>query len=209
MLKLYDLNISPNALKVRAVLYELELPFETVPVNIMGGAGQQMDYLAKNPNGKVPVLEDGDFVLWESNAIIKYLASLRPDKHLLPSEPRPVARLDQWLFWQVAHYYQPVVNLAVEKIFKPMAGQAPDPSLVATLTQDFMRLTSILEMGLTDRDYLLGKLSVADFAMAANLFMRGQLGLDISAFPAVQAWLVRVESRESWQKASALASIQL
>lgn len=208
MLKLYDLNISPNALKVRAVLHELELPFETVPVNIMGGGGQALEYLAKNPNGKVPVLEDGDFVLWESNAIIKYLASLRPDRHLLPTEPRPVARLDQWLFWQVAHYYQPVVGLAVEKIFKPMAGQAPDPGLVATLTQDFLRLTAVLEKGLSDREYLLGKLSVADFALAANLFMRSQLELDISAFPSVQAWLGRIESRESWKKASEQARIQ-
>jgi glutathione S-transferase len=203
MLKLYDLNISPNALKVRAVLYELELPFETVPVNIMTGEGQLPAYLAKNPNGKVPVLEDGDFMLWESNAIIKYLASLKPEKNLIPSDPRPVARLDQWLFWQASHYYQPIVNLAMEKVFKPMAGQDSSPALVATANQEFQRLTGILNQGLTGRDYLLGKLSVADFALTANLFPRSQLGLDISAFPAVVAWLARMESRESWLKATA------
>lgn len=201
MLKLYDLKLSPNAFKVRAVLYELELPFESIAVDIMSGGGQDPDFLTKNPNGKVPVLEDGDFVLWESNAIVKYLCSLQPEKGLLPEAPKPLARLDQWLFWQAAHYYQPIINLAVEKIFKPMVGKEPDTALVATLSQDFARLTGVLEKGLSGRDYLLGRLSVADFALASSLVPRAQLGLDISSWPAVAAWMERMESRESWQKA--------
>jgi len=201
MLKLYDLNLSPNAFKVRAVLHELELPFETIPVDIMQGGGQTPEYLAKNPNGKVPVLEDGEFVLWESNAIIKYLARLKPEAGLLPEDARPLARLDQWLFWQSGHYYTPIINLAVEKMFKPMAGKEPDAVLVASLTQDFLRLTQVLNQGLTGREFLLGRISVADFALASTLVPRQQLGLDISAFPAVAAWIERMEARESWKKA--------
>lgn len=201
MLKLYDLKLSPNAFKVRAVLYELELPFESIPVDIMHGGGQTPEFLAKNPNGKVPVLEDGDFVLWESNAIVKYLCSLRPEKGLLPTDPRTLAHLDQWLFWQAAHYYQPIIHLAVEKIFKPMAGKAPDTAIVDSLTQDFARLSAVLEKSLHDRDYLLGQLSVADFALASSLFPRAQLGLDISPWPAISAWIERMEARASWQKA--------
>ena len=90
MLKLYNANLSPNAFRVRAVTREtgIELDFRK-------GEHKSASYLAINPNGKVPVLVDGDFVLWESRAINAYLAGLRSAYGLYPADPRQRATVDQ------------------------------------------------------------------------------------------------------------------
>jgi glutathione S-transferase len=76
-MKLYDFAFSPNCRKVRAVAYELEVPLESVPVDLLRGETRTPEFLAVNPNGRVPVLVDGDFVLFESTAIIRYLSAKR------------------------------------------------------------------------------------------------------------------------------------
>ncbi|HEY8432099.1 MAG TPA: glutathione S-transferase N-terminal domain-containing protein, partial [Sandaracinaceae bacterium] len=84
-MKLYDFPFSPNCRKVRAVAYELGIPLEYVHVDLFAGAQHRPEILAKNPNGRVPILEDGDLVLWESTAIIRYLAH---GSFLVPSSRR-------------------------------------------------------------------------------------------------------------------------
>ena len=87
-MKLYNSNFSPNALRVRAVAAELGIPLDIVEVDLRKGENKTASYLAINPNGKVPVLVDGDFVLWESRAINGYLASLRPEHVFIPMTRR-------------------------------------------------------------------------------------------------------------------------
>src|SRR6185503_16570220 len=101
-MKIYDFPPTPNARKVRGVVYELGINPEFVIVNILQGGARTPEFLAKNPNGQMPVLEDGDFVLWESNAIMGYLAALHPEKNLLPTSPRGHAEVDQWQCWQLS-----------------------------------------------------------------------------------------------------------
>ena len=86
-MKLYSFPGSPNALRSRAVIYELEAPVEIVTLNMRAGQNKTPEYLAINPNGKVPVLVDGDLVIWESRAINAYLASKFPQKDLYPADP--------------------------------------------------------------------------------------------------------------------------
>ena len=74
-MKLYDFPFSPNSRKVRAVAYELGIALETQRIDLLTGGQRSPEFLAKNPNGRVPVLEDGDLILWESAAIIRYLAA--------------------------------------------------------------------------------------------------------------------------------------
>src|SRR5260221_2408101 len=104
-MKLYDFAFSPNCRKVRAVGYELGITFDHVVLNLVKGDQLAESYLAKNPNGRVPLLEDGDLVLSESNAIIAYLAATYPNNcpALVPSAPRERAEVDRWLSWQLAH----------------------------------------------------------------------------------------------------------
>ena len=87
-MKLYDAGLSPNALRVRAVADELGLPLQLVEVNLGDPAARAAAIGGLNPNGKVPVLVDGDLVLWESRAIIAYLAAQNPEAGLYPDAPR-------------------------------------------------------------------------------------------------------------------------
>ncbi|PKL75496.1 MAG: hypothetical protein CVV27_15075 [Candidatus Melainabacteria bacterium HGW-Melainabacteria-1] len=205
MLILHSWQLSPNAFKVRVVLHELALPFQLREVEILKGAGQSPEHLALNPNGKVPVLEDDALVLWESNAILLYLA--RKSVRLLPQEPAGQALVDQWLNWQAAHFYQPVVALALERIVKPMFQQPADESLVQSQVREFERMCAVLEKHLAQYEYLTGELSVADFAVASTLQPREQLGVQIKSFRFLSDWLAQLEARPSWQKALSLPAV--
>src|SRR5689334_13209726 len=99
-MRLHVFPPSPNAIKVLAGAYLLELAFEPVVVDLFAGAQKTPSCTALNPNQKMPVLEDGEFILWESNAILQYLASKRPERGLWPSEPRRQADVTRWQFWQ-------------------------------------------------------------------------------------------------------------
>ncbi|WP_373030715.1 glutathione S-transferase family protein, partial [Sulfitobacter sp.] len=96
-MKLYNANFSPNALRVRAVALELGIDLEIIEVDIRGGDNRSVEFLSMNPNAKVPVLADGDFVIWESRAINSYLASKKPERGLYPDDPKARATVDQWL----------------------------------------------------------------------------------------------------------------
>jgi glutathione S-transferase len=142
-MKIYDFPLSPNCRKVRAVVYELGLKPEFVSVNIFKGEARTPEMLALNPNAKLPVLVDGDFVLWESNAIVSYLANGTP---LLPTSSRERADVDRWGDWQLAHLGPAIGKVAFERLVKPMTGQgAPDQAIVDVGTADFAKFTAVLE----------------------------------------------------------------
>src|SRR5579859_473206 len=145
-MKIYAFTPSPNCQKVLAVVRELALPVETIHVDIFKGEAKTPAFLAKNPNGRVPVLEHDGLVLWESNAILAYLASQQPIPSLLPTKPRERAEVDRWLFWQTAHLAPAVGKVAFEKIVKPMTMQgAPDAAIIAAGTTDFAAHAKILD----------------------------------------------------------------
>lgn len=197
-MKIYDFPASPNCRKVRAVAYELGLTPTFVPLNILGGDSRSAAFLAKNPNGKVPVLEDGDFLLWESNAIAAYLAALRPQAGLIPAEPRPRADVDRWISWEACHMGPAVGKVAYERIVRGMIRkEVPDSSIVEAGTAEFRTLAPILDAALKGREFVAGRLSVADFCLSGFLLLADDVGLDTSAYPAVSAWLDRLRGRES------------
>jgi glutathione S-transferase len=200
-MKLYDFPFSPNSRKVRAVAYELGLALEHVPVNLIQGDQRAPAFLAKNPNGRVPVLEDGELVLWESTAIMRYLAAGTP---LIPADRRTAAEMDRWTAWQLAHLGPAMSKVSFEKIVKPLTGRgAPDLARVEEGTKDFQQLTAILDGALGDRPFVAGPLSLADFALAAHYSLAPAAGLSLAAHPRVEAWLARVCARASMKRALA------
>ncbi len=201
-MKLYDASLSPNARRVRAVAFELGLDLEMVPVNMAAGEHRSDAFRAMNPNGKVPVLVDGDFVLWESNAILCYLAAKKPEAGLLPGDPRGRAEVDRWLFWQAAHFGPAVGRVVFEKLVKPMFGGTPDPKEIDTGTAEFARYAPVLEAALQGREYVAGRLSVADFSLAANADTAPMVGLDLAPYPNIRGWLERLGARDSWKKSA-------
>jgi glutathione S-transferase len=200
-MKIYDSPFSPNCRKVRAVAFELDLAPEYLPIDLFQGDQQAPDFLALNPNALVPVLVDRDLVLWESNAIVGYLAH---GTRLLPTDRRERAEVDRWSAWQLAHIGPAVWKVGFERYLKPRIGQGqPDEAVVAAGTADFMRLTGILERSIAGRPYVAGELTVADFVLAPIYALGGFVGLETKSFPHVSAWLARILSRPSMTRALA------
>ena len=122
-MKLYIHPASPNARKVAMAAAILGIPAETQVVDLMAGDQRKPAYLALNPNGMVPVLQDGDFTLSESNAIMQYLAGKKPGTTLWPADERARARVSQWMCWDLAHW-SPTLGIFVwENMFKPLLGR--------------------------------------------------------------------------------------
>jgi glutathione S-transferase len=111
-MKFYNADFSPNTLRVRAVANELDIELDIIDIDLMMGEHKTEAYLAINPNGKVPTMVDGDFVLWESRAIMRYLASLKPDAGLYPDDNKQRAIIDQWSNWQAIHLGPAMQGLA-------------------------------------------------------------------------------------------------
>src|SRR5229473_3499703 len=116
-IKLYDSKISPYVRKVRLVAAELDIVLQKIPLDFQKGDPQKPEYLALNPNGKVPTIDDDGFVLWESIAILKYIASKKPG--LLPSDARGSAQADQWMIWWANHAEPAIDLLLYELALKP------------------------------------------------------------------------------------------
>ena len=202
-MKLYDFAFSPNCRKVRAVAYELAIPFEPVHVDLTKGGARAPAFLAMNPNGRVPVLVDDDFVLWESTAIIRYL-SARKGGALVPAAERGRADVDRWLAWHLAHLVPAMRSVAFERVVKKVTGQgAPDEAVIAAGSVEFATLSAVLDATLEGREYLAGSLSLADFALASHYSLAAICGLPTAPYPRVDAWLARMIGRESMRRALA------
>lgn len=176
-MRLYTFTVTPNNRKVEAFVRHFNLPVDVHHVSFKHRETQSPAYLAINPMGKVPALVDGDFRLWESNAILTYLATVFPETRAMPPDPRGRADLDRWLHWQSCHLMPAMGALKVAE--EKDLGQI-DP------------LLQILDQQLAGREYLLGALSVADFAIAAYLMTKLGRQLDYTPVPNVAAWLARM-----------------
>jgi glutathione S-transferase len=200
-MKLYQLALSPNCQKVVAFAHEVGLPLDLVTVNLFKGEGRTPQMLAKNPNGKVPILEDGDFVLWESNAMLGYLATKAGRTDLAPTTLRERAEVDRWSSWGLAHFAPAVRKVAFERIVKKLAGLgAPDEGLVKAGIEDFAVQASVLERSLGTKQYVCGQLTIADFALAPYAALTASCGLDFEPYPKANAWLARMLGRDSMQR---------
>ncbi len=197
-MKLYTYAASPNCQKVLAVARELDISLDRVNVDIFKGEAKTPAYLAKNPNGRVPLLEEDGFVLSESNAIIAYLANQKTVPSLLPTKPRERAEVDRWLSWQSAHLSPAVGKVAFEKMVKPMTKQGtPDTAVIAAATAEFETLAKMLDRALVGREYVAGKLSIADFALGPFIGIAMTCGLDLAPHAQLRAWSERLSARES------------
>lgn len=202
-MQLFNADLSPNCLRVRAVAFELGLELEMIDVSI-AKASSNRALLAVNPNGKVPVLVDEDFVLWESRAINNYLCSMRPDRNLLPSEPRARALVEQWSYWQAIHLGPAMQTVAFERVVKQRFGLGePDAAVVDAKLKEVEKFLQVFEQGLGKRPWIVDELSVADFALASTFMYRKPADISLAQVPAVNEWIQRLEARDSWRKAVA------
>jgi glutathione S-transferase len=199
-MKLYEHPFSSAAFKVRAVIHELGLPVTLIPVDMMKGEHKTPEFLARNPNGKVPTLDDDGFLVWESNAILCYLAAKKPESGLLPADPRGMALVQQWLQWQATTFAPSTNEVMGETVYAKFFGRSKDEAKYAAGMEKVRRDLGVLEKTLASREFLCGKLTLADFSIVSSLLLRSAMGVDLEAFPNVKAWVARMESRESVRK---------
>lgn len=191
MYKVYGDVISGNCYKVKLALHLLGKPYEWEAVDILKGETQSEAFLAKNPNGKIPVLElDDGSTLWESNAILNFLAD---GSELLPTEPRLRTQVLQWQFFE-QYSHEPYV--AVARFIKHYQD------MPAERQEEFERCQvrgykafKVMEQQLKRTPYLVGdQYSIADIALYAYTHVADEGGFDLSNFPAIGEWLARVAS---------------
>lgn len=203
-MKLYSAPLSPNAMRARAVAYELDLDFELVEIDLRNQGNKTPQFLAVNPNGKVPVLDDDGFVLWESRAIMAYLASIKPERGLIPTAPTERAVVDQWLYWQAIHLGPAMQRIMFERLMKAKFGMGEaDEDAIQSQIKDVDQFLPILEEALKDRQWIAGALSIADFALASTFVVHERAGMTLDKAPNIAAWTERMGQRPSWQKAIA------
>src|SRR5271167_686007 len=127
-MKLHFHPMSGNSRRVLLVAAHLDIPLERNLVDLTKGEQRGALHLERNPNGRVPVLEDDGLLLWESRAIMQYLAEKTPGQTLLPTDPRGRAEVQRWLFWCAAHMAPANALLVQENFVKVLMGRPADPA---------------------------------------------------------------------------------
>lgn len=176
------------------------------PVDLRRGDQRAAEYVAINPNRKVPTLEDDGFVLWEANAILFYLASKRPERGLWPAEPRGQADVLRWLAWESAHWDAESIGMVTfEKNSKRVLGLGePDPAFILRGEENFARFAAVLDDRLKGKSWVLGdRLTIADFSIGALVPTAVNVGLPIGRFGEIGRWYDSLSALPAWRDALA------
>ncbi len=192
MLRLYDNHLSGNGYKPRLLLAHLGRTYERIEIDILKGETRTPEFLAKNPNGRIPVLELEDGTcLAESNAILCYLAE---GSCFLPSDPLARAFTLQWMFFE-QYSHEPYIAVARHWIQHTEMTQAQRAQLPAKQAGGRAAL-AVMEGYLSKSDWFGGEaMNIADFSLYAYTHVAEEGGFDLTDYPAVGAWLTRVASQ--------------
>jgi glutathione S-transferase len=200
-MKLYYHPSSPNGRRAIVTLRQLGLEAEEIVVNFQRGDLTTPEYTKLNPNQKIPTLVDGDFVLWESNSIMQYLASKKPEAGLLPLDERGRADVLRWQSWNLAHFAPAVGTFNWENLLKRVfASGEPDAAKLLQAEKDLERFGTVLENQLAGRRFVCGeKLTVADFSLACALMFRVPARVPLEPFPRIRSWMETIEALDAWR----------
>ncbi|NVE00783.1 glutathione S-transferase family protein [Massilia sp. BJB1822] len=199
-MRLYHHPVSSNARRVLLTIAQLGIQVDSVELNLMD-AEDRRRLGEVNPNSKVPVLEDEGWLLWESCAIMQYLADKTPGQTLYPQDLKARADINRWLFWAAQHFSPAIGVFTWERVWKPLVtGGTADPAELKRGGEDLEQFATVLNQHLADREWLCGNgLTLADFAVAAPLMYRERAQLPIDNFPHLLAWFGRVQQLPAWK----------
>ena len=195
-MKLYGVPAS-RALRSIWAAEEVGVDYELIPTSFLEES-KTPEYLAINPNGRIPALVDGDLVLFESMAINLYLAKTYGGK-LYPSDPHDEARAIQWTIWGMTELEPYLIPIFLHKMFLPEDER--DPAVVANAETAVERPLAVLDAHVSDREYLLGgDFTIADLNVAGTLATASFANFDISKFENATRWLSRCTGRPSFAR---------
>ncbi|ASJ72049.1 glutathione S-transferase family protein [Granulosicoccus antarcticus] len=202
-LELFADPISINCRKVIAGLALMDIDYELTKIGYFAGEQKSAAYLKINPNAKLPALRDGDLVIWESNAILQYVANKYGKTDAYPAELGTRADVDRWLFWECGSWFASCYTYTVENCVKPILGAEPDPAILAIEDETFHKLASILDARLGQMRYVCGHTpTIADIAVAAPMHLHKWQQLPLENHSNINRWMSELIEPAAWWRAS-------
>jgi glutathione S-transferase len=198
-MKLYSVHLSNNCRRVNATIRHLGLDVEVIEMPFADI--KKPEYLALNPNGKVPTLVDGDLKLWESRSIMQYVATKKPGNTLWPNDEKRRADIARWQFWEASHLSRGTGAYAFEKLFKKMfMKQEADPAALAAGEKEWHTFAPVLNAHLEAHKWLVGnELTLADFSVGACFSYADASGLPWNDYAHIKAWWGRLNELPAWK----------
>lgn len=201
-MKLYYVVGSPNCRKVHAVLNHTGTDVRFEYLDFFSGELQASTYRGVNPNGMVPTLVDGDLTLWESNAIMQYIADKSGAESLYPRDLKRRADVQRWLAWELAHFNRALGILSFETVAKPVfMKMSPNEALVAWSSEQLKVFAGVLDAHMAGRQFVSGDaLTLADYAMIHVEGFKDMMPFDWTPYGNLNAYFDRMRKVEHWAK---------
>lgn len=199
MLTIWGRTNSVNVQKVLWCLAELELPYRRIDAGLEHGKNTEPWYLALNPNGRVPLLQDDSLTLWESNTIVRYLASKHGQGTLWPVAPEDRALAERWMDWQLSTLIQPV-SAVFQSLYRRPAAER-DTAAIERATRQANAALAILDAELAARPYVAGeRFTMGDIPVGAVAHRWLEIeGIERPPFEALRAWRTRLAARPGFR----------
>jgi len=200
MLTIYGMNLSGPALKVFYVANVLGLEYEQKGINIGEGEGQKEDYLKMHPAGKIPVIDDDGFYLFESNAIIRYLAQ-KENSSLYPTDLKRRVVVDQWIDFASLHIQNGVGRVLYNKVIAPKFKLEVDEASMKCGYEFCNRFLPIVDAQLGKSKYIAGdEISLADYVLLAHVDPLEAIEIDVKKYPNLNKWREPLRTQDFYQK---------
>ena len=199
MLKLWGRNNSVNVQKAIWCLEELKVPYERIDAGMQFGVVNEPHFRKLNPNGLVPVIEDGRTVIWESNAIVRYLGAKYGKGSLWPEDPAERAQSDKWMEWSATVYWPPM-----REVFLGLVRTPPEKrnlELIEASRKKAGEVLKILDAALANNDYIAGgSLTIGDIPLGTISWRWFGISMERPSLPNVETWFKRLAEREAFRQ---------
>ncbi len=195
--------ITVNCRKVLAGLKLIGADYTLTKVDYFKGEQKSPEVVAINPNATIPVMRDGDLVLWESNSILQYAADKVGNASAYPTDLKTRADVNRWLLWECGTWFPTCYVHLVENCVKPLLGAETDPSVLDGEAPNFHKLAGIMDARLAGSAYLCSdQPTIADVAVASPMHLHGWAKLPLDDHPNVVRWMTEGIELQPWWKAT-------
>jgi glutathione S-transferase len=201
MLKIWGRKNSSNVRKALWIAEEIGIAYQSLDAGGAFGLVEGAEYRAKNPNGRIPMIEDGDFILWESNAIVRYLAArYAPDSAFYPADVQARASADKWMDWTTSTLADPFKPVFWGVLRTPPEQQ--DWTLINAGIKTIHELLRVPDKVLSKQPYLSGdELGMGDIPLGCFIYAWFEMPIERPPLPGLEAWYERLKARAAYQKA--------
>jgi glutathione S-transferase len=185
-------------------MHHLGLQIELQNVDFQSKQLESPEFRKLNPNGSIPLLQDGDFTVWESCAIMEYLCDKTGHTELYPQELKARTDINRWSYWTAYHFAPACGTFIWENLVKPMMKMGePDAKILQEAKEDFHRYAKVLDDQLTNRNWVTGKnMTLADFNIGSVLMYVEGAKIPWENYSNIRGWYKRLESTDAWKKSA-------